>query len=454
MPANWYNGNWGIEMLIIDLHELHTIHANAFNGSAFQNLAALELDVEYGGTWIRDGAFNGLEILRGYTIISETVHFSACLFDSASESMHELGFSNWPNNINLDEMFGNQVYRMLSQLTIDSVTLPQTKFNLLSASNFTAFRRLSFLHLRYCGIEVIDEYAFDVVGRTLLEIDLTYNRIKVVHIELFRVFLESNTYATLLLANNEACMKCTCKLIEFDAMHAAFRDGPGEVINCMLNDGFDPAACNVYRDVDPWKLCSDERNLETMRIVSIRMAHRADSNEILVQTNLVSKNRILVVNMNAMKTDRCFERAYTPMSICLIINKTVDRINLNDIEVDQRDSEFIAITVIPILHNFGAKPMHLMTVRRPVVHDERYFVALIGGGAAVAGAIAGLIAVLCRHFIRQQQSEAATTTDDPQSYEYVYVSSTAMIDNNQPYYYEYRAENHIDHYDANYTAVY
>lgn len=113
------------------------------------------------------------------------------LFHTAAISIQRIYFEIWPNNVNLNEMFTNEVYYLLHELVIASVRMPKTKFQHLAGDNFTFTRRLHRLLLINCGIETIDVHTFDVIGRTLYYINLMDNRIKYINFDMFRYVYET-----------------------------------------------------------------------------------------------------------------------------------------------------------------------------------------------------------------------------------------------------------------------
>lgn len=83
----------------------------------------------------------------------------------------------------------------------------------------------------------------------------------------------------------------------------------------------------------------------------------------MIQTNFTSKFRMIFINFDTMH-DKCIDRQLANNFKCLIVNKSVDNIRLHTIEEIQH-AEYVSITAIPSLYNFGACPFHTILLRRP-----------------------------------------------------------------------------------------
>lgn len=448
ITENWYKGLWRIHTLMIELNELHSIHANAFDEWALEELDTLKIIAKRSAVRVWSGVFDHLENLKYFFIESKKLCLPSGLFYKLADILRQLKISGWPSDLNLNEMFDNQMYRTVTTLHIEHVASPQRKFRLLHASNFTAFRRLQYLLFIDCGIEVISDKTFDVVGRTLWIIHLTANWIKAVSFEMFRIFFETKFGAELALYNRFA-YACTCETIEFDVLYCPFEM---DCYKCWVTGDSMSIACGVHRDVLTSKLCADASAI--LRIISVRMAHNRDSDVLWIQTNLTSKNRILFVDSYATGSGGCDEKASKSRYTCLNINKTIDKLDLRDIETI-RGAEFISITAIPILYNFGAKPMHLMTVRRQISHDFKLVLIAISIGIAMLGVIVGVALAIGCQMIRSRRVKTQSSADTNLSYEHLV--PTAMIQHApdpEPSDYDEIAGDYIEIVDPVYTIVY
>lgn len=105
-----------------------------------------------------------------------------------------------------------------------------------------------------------------------------------------------------------------------------------------------------------------------MRIINVRVLIINDI--LLLHTNYTSKMRMLIVNFDAAGKGKCIERASKSVIVCLnLINRTIDVLELNEIELI-RHAAVISITAIPILYRSGARPTHLITLRRTFITEN------------------------------------------------------------------------------------
>lgn len=389
MTKNWYNGRFDLYGLSIRTEQLDTIHASAFDQPAFHSLWYLFIRIERGAVYICDKAFQGIEKLQ-------TIHFDARLVDNLPRGLFNpfagticrISFLAWPNNMNLNEMFAGGPNRLLKLLDIRHVRMPQTLFQLLAADNFTSFRRLTELVLYNCGIEVIEEHAFYAIGRTLTYIHLGANRLKHFNIAMFRSIFETKRLATFEVYNFKFYLYCTCALVELDVMLCPLRKKRGKMcLECMASDEkFRASNCGVLHELKIAGFCVSLTAKRIVRTIYVRMAY-ADQT-ISVDTNFSSIFRMIAVDLHAMEQHRCTARVSKRNFKCVKADRPMDRLDLIELS-DAGRAELMLIAAIPILHAFGARPVHVVTVRQPP-SDEFW---LRGGWIwIVLGAVSGLVA--------------------------------------------------------------
>lgn len=364
--TSWYGGRNPIGGIEIETERLAVIHANAFNEPAFKRLKYLALRVHFGPLKIHDDALQGLDIFLSLEMrVKGLKKLPTALFVPIAMSIRLIKFENWPNKVNLNEMFDTDIYRQLRTLQIRNVQLPQTRFRTLDATNFTSFRRLQHLELFNCGIEVIAERTFDIVGVTLLTIILDRNWIQFIDGAMFRIFYETKQPYLLSIERNRVEIECTCRLIELDVMQCPFRRIDRLCIDCVVTDSFVAAACGLYRILDYTKFHIDFNRTFIKRIINVHMTHQQGS--ILIKTNFTSRIRMLLIDFDAMSGGggggTCAHRTVPANFKCLHMNKSIERLELHGID-GIRDAKLISITVIPMLYDFSAHPLHSMTLRR------------------------------------------------------------------------------------------
>lgn len=155
-----------------------------------------------------------------------------------------------------------------------------------------------------------------------------------------------------------------------------------------------------------------------MRFVSVGMT--IVDHTFIMLTNFTSPIRVLLVNMAAMMatSGACMQRTTGMHHSCIKANRSMTRFKLLEM-AEIHDAEFITITVIPILHGHGAKPMHLITVRQPKAEQSWFLVAALI--AIASGVIVGLGLVILIQRLRRdtQSSESIEMTTTSSYYEYV-----------------------------------
>lgn len=380
---------------MIVVSRLDIIGANAFREVSLQNLNRLRMIV-YAPLTIHQNAFNGLESMKSLDIKSTLLDIPVGLFLPIAASIRELHISGWPNIINLNEMFAFEKYRLLLVLDLAHVIRPQWNFNLLAASNFTAFRRLRDLSLWKCGIEVIDEHAFDSINQTLTYLNLEENRISIIDVAMFRIFFETKSSVHFVFIQKR--FRCTCRTVEVNIMFHAL-EPILDLGDCVAHI----AECGVHRDVMVAKF--DEKKT-IMRIIKIRMIYGDRS--ILLWTNFTSRFRLLFVNADAMQHGKCIDKALVTNYKCLNVNNKIDQLAFHGIEVTH-GAEYVSITAIPILYRFGARPMHSITVRSESHEhwptDCTYLIAII---AMIAGIAIGLSLIVGMESLRTHSIDVGT----------------------------------------------
>lgn len=363
---------------------------------SLHELIYLVIFVRNGTIKIDDGALIGLRSLG--TFAFRTLGWAvipAGLLSTVAASLRFIQFQGWPSGLNLNEMFANDSYRLAVALEIYDVELPQGKMHRLAAKNLTAFRRLQSLYLENCGIETIDPDAFDAMAHTLKHIDLNDNAIKLIDVTMFRKVFETKTAATLHIDSNIGVqLQCTCQLLQLLVMLCPFSR---RCLSCWSAHVIDASSCAVTPYVFYSKFIDVKSYTVRMSIIKFCLAHAHGL--ISMRTNFTSRIRLLLVDLDAMQNRGCTAKVAERHFKCLFVDEPVDHIELNEI-VELNSAEFVSITAIPVLYQFGARPMHSITVRQNRMGDNWMFFELIvfAVGAVVVGFAVGSSAGICsRH---------------------------------------------------------
>lgn len=411
MASDWYLGRSEIAILVIETEKLASIRANAFASPAFRNLKQVTISSWGSSVELSAAALGGVDTLQAFFIGAERISGNFLgLFDSVDFNMKFLRFFAWPNDISLNEMFANGNYRSLKALTISNIPEPQTKFHLLAASNFTSFGRLKELTLTSCGIRVIEERAFATNARTLKNVDLRDNAIKFIDSKMFRRIFETKIDAILWIYSKT--LACTCSLVELSIILCPFQEHSATMcFKCESIDYFDVTACGIKYAVDVSQICINWKPEGYVLIVDIRMGY--DDDNVFFNTSSVSDIRMILVDLDGMRGQKCTKRASNATTKCMKIHGTTGQVALNEID-EIRAAEIVLITAIPILYAFGARPMHSMTARRLIARDENdtpdylLWIAVI---SMILGSIAGFVLSFC--FAPASSNELVKPSGDP-----------------------------------------
>lgn len=414
MLGNWYRGLYRLYEIQISTRRLNTIHANAFNGKAFEDLCGIKLDIEKGSVRILNGAFDGSRHLAVIEFDATSVNMPIDLFQMQAHMIFQISFYVWPKNISLNDMFANDIFRHTEYLDIRNVAKPQKKFRLLARANFTSFRRLRNLKLLNCGIEVITDRAFEAIAKTLTSLDLRKNRVKHINIGIFRRILELKPVSDFSLSMQRS-FQCTCGMLELEVMLCPFWATNQDVcVNCLRDFYSALEPCGILRNTTIAKFVDDTRFL---RIIRLQMV--AENDAISVKSNFSSEIRMVFVDLYARKCRNCIEITSNSIFKCLYFLGSIDRLNLAALEeLDQAD--MISVTAIPILYEFGARKMHTMTLRRKIIAEtglEQYGLVQLALVASFVGFCIGCGSRICiAQMIRP--TGASEMTDLTNEYEY------------------------------------
>lgn len=360
MFSRWYTGRWTIISLHFHSNQLHAIHADAFANSSLSKLCLLSIVSPATALSVDPDAFRGLENLIVLEIHAR-VHGSmpAGLFDTLAATLQKLQWDGWSDDVSLIDMFAGTVYPSLDMLRIIYVPWPQSNFRVLAAASLAPFHTLRYLILYNCGIEVIEENAFDVAGKTLYFINLTMNRIKIVNIDMFRVFFETaKLHAGLDIRANKGLV-CTSNVHDLNLIQ--YPEPNRTFVECTPGVESAQAFRQRYQPVNPSKLCVQLRIQAPRRFVYIGIKRLGE--QILMQTNFTSRIRILSIDADVLiANNNCSARIFKSNYRCLLVNRTMEQLDLTRM-IGNRNVDLITITAIPILIQSRVCPFHSITVR-------------------------------------------------------------------------------------------
>lgn len=134
---------------------------------------------------------------------------------STKEFLRIFRFEKFPIDLNLDMIFANSDFAQLTDVEIHS---EEGHLRTIAASNFTAFSAIQKLNVSYCGIEMIEEKAFDFISRTICKLDLTGNRLKTVSAYIFNKIIGRKSSQAVEVNISENLLECNCDLLELSSV--------------------------------------------------------------------------------------------------------------------------------------------------------------------------------------------------------------------------------------------
>lgn len=362
MTNDWYIGQHYLFCLQLQECNIEAIHEDAFTDYAFARLKVLIFKRNKAPMHIYDHALEGIRLLEKVAFIETHIsNMHRHIFHSII-GLLEIDIDRWPNAIGLNDMFNERKYRKMHTLKLSNVEVPQTKFHVLSADNFTTFRCLRHLSLTNCGIEIIKEHTFDMIGETLQHLNLNRNRIQFIYVEMFRHIYEHNMNFRFQM-NVHASLKCTCGMIEVYLMQFINHSMPEYI--CIRDVHFLIDTCGSQQLLNSAKWGWPGRYL---RCFHMHLSHVHES--IVVRTTFSRSFRMLYGDAKAMQTYRCDAKTTNTQIGCLIIRKVIDRLELSELDAINDTTELIMITVIPFLYEAKVCPIHLITVRRSMETED------------------------------------------------------------------------------------
>lgn len=198
-------------------------------------------------------------------------------------------------------------------------------------------------------------------------------------------------------------MECSCQAMELDFIQYRLYDLEDKRIRCNKTAG---RICDQYQMLNPSKLCVDWMRNGHLKFFNVWMKHTAGF--ISTRTNFNSEYRVLFVDLHA-KQNTCGGRNLTlAHHKCYKLNQFIGHFDLNDI-VEIRHAAIISITAIPVLLEFGAWPLHVISVQRVISTgtwrnwlDEYQWLSITYVLIILCGGVTGLVCGICWPAVRRQ----------------------------------------------------
>lgn len=368
-----YSGKRPIQELTFINCSFRHIAESVFNSNTFSQLKSFKLTNMTLETVARD--------LFYHTSVIESITFDAVQFDDllgvvlchTSSHLVVLHVNLLPNHLGLNNMVDcSRHWWNLEQLIIRSHS---PNFRLLASENFTTLRWIEHIDFSHCGIEVIENGAFDASMRTLKTLNLSNNKLKSVDSTIIYKMLDrserSQWNSVIKFENNP--LQWNCDLFEMEAILVAETRNQSSLVcrNGTENECELPANCTELQVIHLSALCKVNKQNRSQRFLYPYFAikYNPNLNNISIITNKLRRFRLLVRNhldFNEFNSkwgysdSKCPKNGYIQSNIkCFLLNGTNAALNLHDFN---KHMKYLQICVNYV--SFGTKhmwPLHCVT---------------------------------------------------------------------------------------------
>lgn len=233
--------------LEVDFNKIGAFEQNAFASDVFSNVTKFVIKNLWPEKFLPKWTFNGLSSLENLIFVDAqlavgwwiTIDISYGLLEFAKDTLNS--FTLIESKDSQNKSFSIQ--RMLGHLSAPLTNLENVniKYNLtvINSLSFSAIPYVRILDLSECCIAVIEENSFDILNKTLLNLNLERNRLVTLAEGTFmklnlsprishEIFVDSETALKILLSTND--WHCDCKLMFTKELLNIYSNFPGEYL--------------------------------------------------------------------------------------------------------------------------------------------------------------------------------------------------------------------------------
>lgn len=384
----WYNGNKNIHSLTFTRCWLQYVKPDSFDREAFNQLIYLTFkfrpDIE-----IEMGKMKSLQVLYIDGMRNVAAHF----FDNIRLTIREFVVYRFPIETNLNNLFGR--IKLSSLTAIDLFGIESNISRSLHASNFSQLPRIQSICLQQFNIESIHMNTFNLIGKMLVYINLSHNKLKSVQLLWFTKMFDTYTNLIRMLYLFSNPLKCNCEFYEWRNMTIYFNsytnvhDANYLRTEC-INDDSDEflTKCPNLQTISKEKIHFNESGINTYAYPRVDLRLKTDN--FVLQTEFNFRYRILIrryTRDEIRKTSKCFSLEWLFQSLnCFYLNGNKTHALQSSSLVNKNELTSIFIILIhPIKH---AWPLHIQTFQ--LLDDNDYKITIVywaGGGCMIFLAI-------------------------------------------------------------------
>lgn len=308
-------------------------------------------------------------------------------------TIDSLEMDNFPSNAKSLNFFSNNRYLTLKVVVIvgDDGNVTRT----LDTDSFNGLPQVKSLVLRHCGIERIHPNAFQHIGRSLLFLDLSMNKLQLIDSVWLLTFFDTFQVEHKFLQYRRNPLNCDCKLRELRILTAFLRSEFAisavdrffaQFIQCDRDVPL--GMCNV-QTIRKEKLCASQMSSPLFMFVKVNL--RIANGLLYVRTDSKLKIRIWVYSHSGIEIRKHAKRCPSPewlrnSTACLSVNGDVSR-TIPIAEFTQRSRLTTFAAILPVT-NKGMWLFHIQTYRN-VENERTEFSDIVKWGTALAASLGG-----------------------------------------------------------------
>lgn len=416
LTTNWYSGTSKFQKLKFYQGNLKSIEMDAFTPSTAFNLLHTIIFRELTEFHVAAIAFP----FRSLEFQSTNIRLIDNDFLSLyARTIDGLEMDNFPSNAKSMNFFNNNRYLTLKVIVIVGDDGNVTRA--LDADSFNGLPQIKSLVLRQCGIERIHPNAFQHIGRSLIFLDLSFNKLQLIDSAWLLTFFDTFQLESKFLQYRRNPLNCDCKLRElgiFTAfLRSEFATAPvdrffAQFIQC--NRDVPPLVmCNI-QTIRKEKLCAPEMSSPLFMFIKVNL--RISNGRLYVRTDSKLKIRIWMYHHGDIEIRKHAKRCPTPewlrnSTACLSVNDDVSR-TIPIAEFAQRSRLITFAAILPVTKK-GMWLFHIQTYRN-VANDGSEFSDIVKWGTVLTAIFGGffigtLLTMGCKR--REHRSETEQFAD-------------------------------------------
>lgn len=410
MKAGWYNGTFHVTTLSFQYCNLERIQSDAFSSGAFTKLSNLWIYNNSASLFLESNSFGRLLNLKFFTV--DSIVFGSEFEWGDNVDLHSMSIrTGLTANVSLEFLLKKIKPPNIKCLSISGPLMCCSQSYTLAASNFTNWNniRLNTLNLINGRMAIILNQTFDIIGKHLKVLCLMGNQIKHVNLKQFESFIVGRKMNIILdLSDNP--IECDCNFYLLKSIwYINFRSRSlrqEDEVNCLDDKTATnwTLNCSGMQTIRAMKIHADAEflGIDVLVYSKFVLKHDRRSNDIVIQSDVMSSVKILMVHYHSRVWSRgfkakCQDKVWIHENAkCGLLKGNVQHFQ----DVFYRRFEFTFVVVIHLTY-LRVWPLHLMTIRtdqhKTSITDpaaSQYDIPTVCG-ICLGGLLIGFIGVLC-----------------------------------------------------------